>query len=643
MRVSNGCFLPRQQAHLEERAFFDQVDGVVYRAIMSRYRAIVSPPFVLPVPTVMHRIHPSLIWSALASLGLLMMLAPPVQGQVRTTTEVGRAAQTAFSDICDGDAQAVRVRSGHWIDAVQLVCEGSQGTLQNRGGSGGGLHTFSLRSGEQIQRISGTYGGSVGLYIYALQIHTNQRSSPRYGEEGPAKGQRPFDLRVPDGHRFAGLTGTYGNYLKSLAVAYRKDAPAPRPSERSVNSNQPASVTFVNAGSRPVSIVWVDYEGKERPYSTLKPGERYTQSTFATHVWRIKDGSRTAETITVSAGQREQRFVYEGNAEDRRSARAQEEMQRERDAERRRLAAEQQRQRDQEAREQAARESSRQRPPRIDRDVEPTNTSRGNGRSESSRRDSSPPSDPNALSAEEVQRLPFGLCAEYRSTLPGPWEFASRGSGYRFDRRAPEGVCRRAKSGVDRTTFGATERTRAQYLRQNPADDVLTIRENELKAMPGCWMTSVNQSTESWHVMIPVDNGFTLYPLVIEYVRGSPVRRSGPGGSTTTGRTPVLELGEASNAMTFEFNTMNSANTATYLSEREGHTWARTDAARMTYANFATYQIHDAYKVPFGSNVRRFSERDAQILGTEKIDMDADDCRELVEEAVRLWHPEYWR
>lgn len=58
-------------------------------------------------------------------------------------------------------------------------------------------------------------------------------------------------------------------------------------------------VTFANDTSAPVEVVWVDFEGQERPYYVLQPGASYIQSSFATHLWRFKQGNRVLGQYTV--------------------------------------------------------------------------------------------------------------------------------------------------------------------------------------------------------------------------------------------------------------------------------------------------------------------------------------------------------
>lgn len=60
---------------------------------------------------------------------------------------------------------------------------------------------------------------------------------------------------------------------------------------RSDNSAQKSALEFQNLSGRRVDIFWLDYNGQRKRYTTLNPGQNYTQSTFATHPWIAVDQS----------------------------------------------------------------------------------------------------------------------------------------------------------------------------------------------------------------------------------------------------------------------------------------------------------------------------------------------------------------
>lgn len=57
---------------------------------------------------------------------------------------------------------------------------------------------------------------------------------------------------------------------------------------RSLNSDVPTTVEFVNATPRAVSTFWIDHLGAEVFYWTLDVGASYVQQTYVTHPWLIR-------------------------------------------------------------------------------------------------------------------------------------------------------------------------------------------------------------------------------------------------------------------------------------------------------------------------------------------------------------------
>lgn len=49
------------------------------------------------------------------------------------------------------------------------------------------------------------------------------------------------------------------------------------------------AIRFVNQGSGPVSVYWIDFQGNRTLYKGLAPGEAYLQQTYLDHVWAIVD------------------------------------------------------------------------------------------------------------------------------------------------------------------------------------------------------------------------------------------------------------------------------------------------------------------------------------------------------------------
>lgn len=55
---------------------------------------------------------------------------------------------------------------------------------------------------------------------------------------------------------------------------------------------EPTTVHFINRSNTAVSIDWLDFDGKRKHYTDLKPGSTGVQNTFSGHVWVISAGER---------------------------------------------------------------------------------------------------------------------------------------------------------------------------------------------------------------------------------------------------------------------------------------------------------------------------------------------------------------
>jgi von Hippel-Lindau disease tumor supressor len=61
------------------------------------------------------------------------------------------------------------------------------------------------------------------------------------------------------------------------------------PTMRSLTSEIPTDVRFVNTRVESIRLYWLDFEGHRQLYSTLRSGQSLTQPTFATHPWVATD------------------------------------------------------------------------------------------------------------------------------------------------------------------------------------------------------------------------------------------------------------------------------------------------------------------------------------------------------------------
>ena len=66
---------------------------------------------------------------------------------------------------------------------------------------------------------------------------------------------------------------------------------------------RPTAVIFVNETEEALSYHWIDFNGGERFYGAVSPGESASQHTYPGHVWVIKDGN--GRTVAVFVAERE--------------------------------------------------------------------------------------------------------------------------------------------------------------------------------------------------------------------------------------------------------------------------------------------------------------------------------------------------
>lgn len=60
------------------------------------------------------------------------------------------------------------------------------------------------------------------------------------------------------------------------------------PIVKSESSASPASVKFTNMTDKNIETWWINYRGEENFYTTILPGETYTQDTYVEHPWTFK-------------------------------------------------------------------------------------------------------------------------------------------------------------------------------------------------------------------------------------------------------------------------------------------------------------------------------------------------------------------
>lgn len=150
---------------------------------------------------------------------------PGLQQQSVVITEkleaaiVGGRGGSGFKDTPDAFARLskIKIRSGWWIDSIQVVWklpDGSQQESEQRGGAGGSLEEFVLDADEYLTSIT----GKCGKYVGSITFHTNKRTSRTYGLGKGAGAGKTFKLTAPEGTAIKGFVGRSGMYLDALGI-----------------------------------------------------------------------------------------------------------------------------------------------------------------------------------------------------------------------------------------------------------------------------------------------------------------------------------------------------------------------------------------------------------------------------------------
>ena len=54
-----------------------------------------------------------------------------------------------------------------------------------------------------------------------------------------------------------------------------------------IESERLATILFTNNSDTEVDILWLNYDGEEVYYNSLKPGESYEQASYCSHPWVV--------------------------------------------------------------------------------------------------------------------------------------------------------------------------------------------------------------------------------------------------------------------------------------------------------------------------------------------------------------------
>lgn len=69
---------------------------------------------------------------------------------------------------------------------------------------------------------------------------------------------------------------------------------------RSLHSNVPMTLTFVNTSGMYRSLDWIDFQGQRKSYGGIQSGETKVQPTFETHVWILSTGPGDCTQVFIA-------------------------------------------------------------------------------------------------------------------------------------------------------------------------------------------------------------------------------------------------------------------------------------------------------------------------------------------------------
>eukprot|EP00743_Colponemidia_sp_Colp-15_P008606 GILK01009365.1.p1 GENE.GILK01009365.1~~GILK01009365.1.p1 ORF type:complete len:632 (+),score=80.64 GILK01009365.1:68-1897(+) len=133
---------------------------------------------------------------------------------------VGVAGTTNFTTSVpeDADLTEVTIRSGLWVDGIQLLHTNKQGqrSISKFGGSGGLPRVMTFYPNEYLTCVMGSFCQD---HIESLILVSNLRTFPPCGFASP-QGQE-FTWQAPDGEAIVGFHGSFTAYLNSLGPILR--------------------------------------------------------------------------------------------------------------------------------------------------------------------------------------------------------------------------------------------------------------------------------------------------------------------------------------------------------------------------------------------------------------------------------------
>ena len=101
-------------------------------------------------------------------------------------------------------------------------------------------------------------------------------------------------------------------YLPMLLLAYMSSGLELLAQERprSISSDTPVNVEFINESDAPVELHWIDYEGNERPGGLIPSGDTHRIESYATHPFVVRDPETKGRIMLFVVGRERSQTFY---------------------------------------------------------------------------------------------------------------------------------------------------------------------------------------------------------------------------------------------------------------------------------------------------------------------------------------------
>ena len=101
-------------------------------------------------------------------------------------------------------------------------------------------------------------------------------------------------------------------YLPMLLLAYMSSGLEVLAQERprSISSDTPVNVEFINETDAPVELHWIDYEGNEKPGGLIPSGDTHRIKSYATHPFVVRDPETKGRIMLFVVGRERSQTFY---------------------------------------------------------------------------------------------------------------------------------------------------------------------------------------------------------------------------------------------------------------------------------------------------------------------------------------------